>query len=727
MLHDYMMNSSSSNPNSVSQAGQADADYLASLDSEIYSVNPSSHDIEDGSDIQLLIGYLCRLLELPPRQLCVDCKSIPRVLRSNNIYFRHISTPPAPSRGDYPPLLLICASSGQPYLLLQGTPNNCLLTFDNGRKVLIANPSEFPVFKSYAFEIPFTLADRHVTTPGLLEFGYKRNLGTLAFIIATSFLVLSCGLAVPLLTSFLVSTVLPEGSYTLLIQSILIMLLILLLSVFIGYLQGLFSLRMLTIGTRTIEVSVLERFLKVSQSAIKIFSLGDLYVSVDAITRLRMFLSSKSLTALLTAAFSVNFLILMFFYNSALACVVVAFSIPLLAAVFLLAKRTIFLYDQVYNEKSVLNQLSSNISSDALPIRSLGAELSLFRQWNDGFRRLATLFLKINYSEQLITLFLNYFVTAGTILLLGLFALQIFIDPDALNEPSLTGSFLAFYASFLAFSRALVGSASTIAAPLGVGAVLWRRSLRILGAPVEVGWRPGLPQQHLEGAIRLDSVTFHPSGLRKPILDRVDLDLSIGDKVVVLGPKSSGKSSLLLLINGLVTPSEGVVYLDSFPLHSTSIQSARSQIHYVPSSPSLTGLRIIDVLGPNVLDSGKELNDIFSLVGISDSFLSLPLGLNTTIAAGSQFSVADKVKLLLARSLLTPPPILLLDEFLGSVSPREHIQLLDSLKSLPSTIVMIPTTAAEVSFSSRQFHLCDGYISPLSQDAIEEFLATYSR
>ena len=433
------------------------------------------------------------------------------------------------------------------------------------------------------------------------------------------------------------------------------------------------------------------------------------------------------LTSLLTAVFSIAFLILMFNYNALMALVVAVFSVPVLIAVLLLAKRTIFLYDRVYDVKSEINQLSSLISSDALAIRALGAELSLFKEWNEGYKCIAEAFRSINYSRQAIKLILDYYDTAGTLLLLVVATLQILGDPTVLNDPALIGSFLAFYASFLAFSRSLVDATSNLVAPFGFVAVLWGRALRILGAPVEPGWNSGLPQQLLQGAIRFDSVTFHPPDLCKPILERIDFEVPIGEKIAVLGGRSSGKSSLLRLINGLVTPSDGGIFLDSLPLQTTSIQSVRSQIHYVSSNPSLVGLRIDDVLGPTALNPENELHELFSVLGISGTFLGLPQGLNTLITDSSQFSTSDKVKLLLVRSLLNPPPILLLDEFLGVIPLNEHAQLLDLITALPSTIVMIPTTTAEVECSSQQWQICDGCLSPLSQDTFDDFLATSSR
>jgi ATP-binding cassette subfamily B protein len=139
------------------------------------------------------------------------------------------------------------------------------------------------------------------------------------------------------------------------------------------------------------------------------------------------------------------------------------------------------------------------------------------------------------------------------------------------------------------------------------------------------------------------------------------------------------------------------------------------------------GLRIADVLGPVALDSKKQLKDIFLTLGISDIFLSLPQGFDTFIAAGSSFSDADKVKLLLARSLLNPPPILLLDEFLSAIPSQDHAHLLALVTALPSTIVMTPTTKAEVECCSHQWQICEGTLTPLSQTTFADFLATYSR
>ena len=94
--------------------------------------------------------------------------------------------------------------------------------------------------------------------------------------------------------------------------------------------------------------------------------------------------------------------------------------------------------------------------------------------------------------------------------------------------------------------------------------------------------------------------------------------------------------------------------------------------------------------------------------------------------SGTKISIGHKVKLLLARSILNPPPILLLDEFLSSVPDPDHMNLLSLIGKLTSTIVMVPTTSAEIKLSSKQWQICDGLLSPLSQRCLDEFKSAYS-
>lgn len=722
------MNPSELPHQNFSKAAHSDQAYLERLDSEIFSLHPSSQDIKDkeASDIHLLIGYLCRLLELQNKPLDFESASIPIILSKNNIYFRCVSVPAFPGRGDYPLMLLSNSSDNQHYLLLQGTPHNRLLTFEMGRKVLITDLNQFPDLKPTAIEIPYTLADRKVTSKSLLEFAYKRNFYTLFFLFAAALIVIICGLSIPLLTNFMVSEILPNGDYWLLIQSLIAMSLVLLLSIFASYLQGVFAIRMLTIGARNIEVAVLERFLKVPKLAIKNFSVGELFVCVDAVTKLRGLLSSDFLTSIFRVIFSVLFLALMFFYSRIMALAVVTFTVPVFVVVYFLDKRTIKLYDKVYDIKSDLEQLSSQISTDTTSIRALGAEFPLFKDWNDGFRRVSYLLKNINFSDQLIKVLFDYYGIAGTVLILGVATARIFSDPNILKDPALVGSFLAFYASFIAFSRSLVAATAYIANSFGIVAILWKRVLRILGVEVEPGWNAKLPQQRLKGNIRFDSVSFHPDDLKCPVLDSIDLEIVSGQKFLVIGPKSSGKSCLLRLINGLLSPTQGAIYLDSLALQSSPIQSVRSQIHFIASNPSLIGLRIVDVLGIDSINSSQELESILSELGVSSAIDNLPEGMNSLITAGLKLSAADKIKLLLARSLLNPPPILLLDEFLASVPLGDHSHLLALVKELPSTVVMVPTTTAELDLSSQKFQICDGRLTPLTQPCFEEFLATNS-
>lgn len=191
--------------------------------------------------------------------------------------------------------------------------------------------------------------------------------------------------------------------------------------------------------------------------------------------------------------------------------------------------------------------------------------------------------------------------------------------------------------------------------------------------------------------IRLDNVTFH-YGLR-PLLRNVSIEVPGGELVVLMGPNGMGKSTLLAIMAGIITPLEGQVIVDGHVRRSTpeAEMAVRKRVAYLPDHPwlplFLTGreyvigvARLYGVPDDRLFDHAEKLFELFQLADKADAPIS-------------SYSTGQQKKICVAAILATDAPILLLDEpFSGGLDPEALFSLRQVLQHLAGrddrTIVM---------------------------------------
>lgn len=198
--------------------------------------------------------------------------------------------------------------------------------------------------------------------------------------------------------------------------------------------------------------------------------------------------------------------------------------------------------------------------------------------------------------------------------------------------------------------------------------------------------------------IQVKCVTHH-YGLR-PVLDSVDLDIRIGELVVLLGPNGSGKTTLLGCMGGAIWPSRGTVECQGIPRRQDegSELAIRKKVVYLPDNTWLprhhTGRefllavgRLYDIDDFRLFDHVDRLLALFHLEGNGDSNLS-------------SYSTGQRKKIALASALITEAPCLLLDEpFSGGLDPAGILAMKSVLKRLAAdenVTVVITTPVPEL-------------------------------
>lgn len=167
---------------------------------------------------------------------------------------------------------------------------------------------------------------------------------------------------------------------------------------------------------------------------------------------------------------------------------------------------------------------------------------------------------------------------------------------------------------------------------------------------------------------------LHAGHLESAVHQQVDLDLTPGARFAITGESGAGKTTLLMTLAGLIPPIGGSVTLDDRPLHSIAEPELRSQICFFAEDAHLFTTTVRDnLLAANGECTDGQLVEALERVGLGAWLTGLPDGLSTVLEGGAAaVSAGQRRRLLLARVLICPSRILLLDE------PTEHLDINDA-------------------------------------------------
>lgn len=216
--------------------------------------------------------------------------------------------------------------------------------------------------------------------------------------------------------------------------------------------------------------------------------------------------------------------------------------------------------------------------------------------------------------------------------------------------------------------------------------------------------RKAEPMSLQEGHIRLDGVS------QGRVLRRVTAEASGGSRVALTGANGSGKSTLLGLIGRLFDPDRGRIMIDGQDVSRVQLSSVRRRIAYVGADiPLIRGsLRKNLCYGVDSV-SPEFLQRILSDCELDELIARIPGGLEGRIVEnGANLSQGERVRVALARALLTQPGILLLDEADAHLD-MQAVRALDKVvRGFSGTLVMTTHRRSALRVCDTFWHLQDG-------------------
>jgi ABC-type bacteriocin/lantibiotic exporter with double-glycine peptidase domain len=254
---------------------------------------------------------------------------------------------------------------------------------------------------------------------------------------------------------------------------------------------------------------------------------------------------------------------------------------------------------------------------------------------------------------------------------------------------------------------------------------LLARCAEALAEPVELddATRPAMPALH--GAIHLDGVVVRHG--RRFTLGPIDLEITAGETVAIVGESGAGKSTLLDLIAGLREPTEGRVRFDDRDVAAHRRATARAQIALLTQEPFLFPGTVADNVRFGRLDAADDdVRHAARIARIDDFIARLPEGYASRVERrGANLSVGQRQRIALARALVREPAILLLDEPTSALDAESERSLVQSLREARRgrTCVIVTHRPALLALADRIVELRDGRIAAASEHALEESLA----
>lgn len=193
-------------------------------------------------------------------------------------------------------------------------------------------------------------------------------------------------------------------------------------------------------------------------------------------------------------------------------------------------------------------------------------------------------------------------------------------------------------------------------------------------------------QNQLEGdfkELKIANMTFkYPDGDRN-IVNDISMTIHPGEKVALLGPSGTGKSTFLKLLVGDLIPNDGQILANGKDV--SSLRKVRSSLFGIlDQQPYLFDTTVMNnVRLGNTNATDDEIKDAIAAVGLKDLIESLPDQYDTEVQeAGKRFSGGERQRLSLARILLQDAPIIILDEPTVSLDPITEKKLLDQVFDL---------------------------------------------
>ena len=251
------------------------------------------------------------------------------------------------------------------------------------------------------------------------------------------------------------------------------------------------------------------------------------------------------------------------------------------------------------------------------------------------------------------------------------------------------------------------------------------RVFELMEEPVESeeGKEINLPEM-IKGEVQFEQVSFSYQK-DQSLIENFSLEVNPGEKIAIVGPTGSGKSTLINLLMRFYEVDKGSITIDGIPIKDMSRQQLRQLFGMVLQETWLQSGTIREnlILGnPNATD--EEIQQVLMQCQLDKMIEKLPQGLETPLQRqGEDFSQGQRQLLSIARVMLSQPSMLILDEATSSIDTRTELKIQQAFQTLMEgkTSFIVAHRLSTIQNADKILVLKDGQV--IEQGTHEELIA----
>lgn len=520
-------------------------------------------------------------------------------------------------------------------------------------------------------------------------------------IIALSAVIEIINLLIPIGTQLIMDHVIKSEYRSLLIIIFIGLLFFYFFNLLAGLLRSWINLKLFNLTGFQWESGFFHHLLKLPLDFFGRRQAGDIQSRFSSLDTLYTTLINSIVTGLVDGIMVIAVLAMMILYGGWLTGLVLIFSF----IYFLLRISTYIIYKQATEEKIIKSAKANSHFMESLygisSVKALGIEDSRQLHWSALLINQFNADIKIKKLDMLFSAIHTFINALEQILILGFGAYAVMKNSMTL------GMFVAFNSYRGTFSAKTGGMINLVF------------DFRILSLHIERISDIALTEKESDvchfvsytqiqsASLTLNNLTFQYDKFSKALFSNVSFTVRSGESVALIAPSGFGKTTLLKLMCGLLTPTSGEILFNDTDIQKLGINFYRKQIACVLQEDKLFSGSIMDNITAFSKNASQQ-HAIYcaALAQIHQEIMSMPMGYETLVGElGSMLSGGQKQRIFLARALYKNPKILFLDEATSHLDLQNEQKINTEIAKLNITRVIVAHRQSTVNRADRVIDL----------------------
>jgi ATP-binding cassette subfamily C protein len=664
---------------------------------------------ESGNRIYDGVAYLCDRVHIPIadfdkiQESCGRRFTVADIARISHFITREVVLEPKWYLRDSGPILAYRKDGHQPIACVPMGPKR-YMAYDAQKQTDCIIDEEYAEqldVKADMLYRPFP--NKEMKAKDLFAFGmrsvYKSDIVRFILLAFVGTLV---GLLMPLMNEQLYDKFIPMGNKNGLIQICCVILACTIGNVTFTIVKNLAAFRSMNAMEYAVQSATYDRLFNLPESFFRKYDSAELAQRAMGISQIYNALADVAIKTVLSAVFSLLYLLRMFQYSKKLTGV----SMLMLIVCMIIIAWIGVLQTKYESQKMELDSKTSSVMYQFLngisKIRIAGVENRALYEYLKPYTQSRS----INIRKEKMTVGVNTLVGAMN----TVFSIVLYYIMIKNNMTLSVGAFMGFSSAFGSLSGSMLEIVSSL---LQVNSIkpAYDRCKPILQTLPEFDEDTVMPGA-LTGDIEVNNVTFSYDETSGVILNNVSMHINAGEYIGIVGSSGSGKSTLLKLLLGFEKPDVGKIYYDGKDIDSMDKRELRKKFGVVLQDGKLISGSIfenITITAPGT--KLEQVKKVVKAVGLEDDINQMPMGLHTVLSEDSgTISGGQQQRILIARAIVGNPKIIYFDEATSALDNVTQAMVCESLERLKATRVVIAHRLSTVMNCDRIFVLEKGNV-----------------